>query len=430
MDSYSHAYSIVEQVFDPDETDPFEYSPCATDIIEQACQYRCYIAAGLAVASFGCGWIGLWSGCVLFAVSAGLFILSIFYNQWVLSTGDEDERKRRWIWNELVVYGCLTTFSFTCWYYDGSNIQTLCRLLSTLTPPFCISRVCTTWSSAYGALAVHVLLFAYLAMSWDNEGLLQIQIAQLKVPEGLQYAVALVVINGLCYDDITTRFRLQKYYHGLALKAGHSTYCLLEDLCDAVVTLDVQWRMITPSPRLAAMLSRSDASLLGRELRELISPDDRDRFTAHLQEIQQTVKEYNAARNPTPTSYGKSIQMKLLDTYNSVVQVHLFHVAILKLNNDPVFIIGISEAWNKDKKQDSSKKKERRSFRPAGSGTQAVTESGVLRERMTSEPKPKTLADVAQEEGLIPPGVRIHKGVGGKPSLVEKLRSKPTPDAS
>lgn len=105
---------------------------------------------------------------------------------------------------------------------------------------------------------------------------------------------------------------------------------LLSVLCDATLTMDADFRLVAPAPRLEAMLLGSRA-LQDRSFVEMMPAEDAERFRKHVTQVGHH-------------DHTASLTVNLRGSSDVLVAVKLFHVPFTDFwTSQPQYLVGITE---------------------------------------------------------------------------------------
>eukprot|EP00930_Biecheleria_cincta_P029897 TRINITY_DN20741_c0_g1_i1.p1 TRINITY_DN20741_c0_g1~~TRINITY_DN20741_c0_g1_i1.p1 ORF type:complete len:390 (+),score=51.03 TRINITY_DN20741_c0_g1_i1:532-1701(+) len=144
-------------------------------------------------------------------------------------------------------------------------------------------------------------------------------------------AVALLALLGVArWIEVEARRKIDDFLHSSAHSAGKS---LLRNLCDVVIELDSELRIVDGAAKLATVLLRSShTSLSGVYFHTVMSSEDSERFVRQLQ-----------APSPEGEHACHAIHVNMRDSCGNSMKMELFTVEFEMLDECPHYFVGVRE---------------------------------------------------------------------------------------
>ena len=119
---------------------------------------------------------------------------------------------------------------------------------------------------------------------------------------------------------------------------------LLSAMCDCMVHLDSELRIVEPCPKLSSLLLRSSATspLLAQSFLQFMPPDEHERFIQHIrnEELQQASSCGNAA---AADLLAFSLHLNLVDANGVLVPIEIFSSFVRDIDGTAFHLVGIKE---------------------------------------------------------------------------------------
>ena len=123
--------------------------------------------------------------------------------------------------------------------------------------------------------------------------------------------------------------------------AGTLVQGLLACICDVVVKLDHELRLMEPSPALSALLLRDGPLARGMQLADLMMPEDRERFLSCLSV--PSVSRLGDAGQGSNRTFAGLCHVKLRHRLVTALPVNLFFSSMALAAGQVSYLIGIQE---------------------------------------------------------------------------------------
>jgi len=247
---------------------------------------------------------------------------------------------------------------------DESHI--LLRSLFTFLPPIVLTRECPIMSTSKGIQPWCISASTHILATATCFG-------------GFEWIIPLVFIDLHLLDMACTKLHADRAGLENAQREKHSTISAFASLCDAVVTLDAQWRIVGSEglKRLAAMLGRHPRTMAGCHFTDFVYCDDYQYMSAHMREIVQAGS-YDGDRYKEERKVPTSIAVRLADAYATPVTVHMFHIRHRFPNEEVRVSLGICGAWHPEQKSVQQRGQPQQGRQTQRSGQVRPSETGQM----------------------------------------------------
>lgn len=229
------------------------------------------------------------------------------------------------------------------------NEEVYLRLITLFVFPLASARGCHRPKSFLCFAAAHMILVIYRFHDDWNANAAYIAATLFTMP----MLVDVSVQRQRAKESQVNLAESYKTIRGLAESTARS---LMRGFCDAVVTLGPDFRLVEPSKTLGALLNSHVDK--GKYFPDLLDMGDRDDFRLRMEEITKTVVKAGpdgALLGPgQPNSL--SLRVHLIDSFSNPTPVHIFHSCFLRWDYEPVYLLGVSEAWKPSGTKSSKEK--------------------------------------------------------------------------
>eukprot|EP00931_Biecheleriopsis_adriatica_P021065 TRINITY_DN13890_c1_g1_i5.p1 TRINITY_DN13890_c1_g1~~TRINITY_DN13890_c1_g1_i5.p1 ORF type:complete len:798 (+),score=71.59 TRINITY_DN13890_c1_g1_i5:41-2395(+) len=143
----------------------------------------------------------------------------------------------------------------------------------------------------------------------------------------------------LCHKavDEILEWQARAEAHNTAMAAERSAFAsVLSAMCDCFVHLDSELNIIAPTPKLAALLLRSESSLQGRSIKDLLATAE------DFSTMQRAMLKLSDSQDAASTSHVLHVRMR--DSTGTLVKTQIFWCNFQDLNGESCYLIGISES--------------------------------------------------------------------------------------